>query len=94
LLIADQFPVRQHRPAEIVCTVEDGRVAVTVDGRAWIEWKGKPERLSLSDYWQTPRREALFLGAYDCRYRILRASLEPLAGEGRVLGPAAAAAPQ
>ena len=76
---------RQSRPTEIVCTVEAGGVAVTVDGRPWIEWKGKPDRLSLSDYWQTPRKDALFLGAYDCRYRVLRATLEPLSGEGRSL---------
>ena len=76
---------RKNLPAEIVATVETGGVTVTVDGRPWIEWKGKPERLSLSDYWQTPRQEALFLGAYDCRYRVLRATLEPLSGEGRSL---------
>ena len=76
---------RQHRPAEIVCTVEAAQVSVTVDGRPWIAWKGSANRLSLSDYWQTPRQESLFLGAYDCRYRILRATLEPLVGEGRPL---------
>ena len=76
---------RKNLPAEIVATVETGGVTVTVDGRPWIDWQGKPERLSLSDYWQTPRQEALFLGAYDCRYRILRATLEPLWGEGRSL---------
>jgi hypothetical protein len=76
---------RQHRPAEIVCAVEAGAVSVTVDGRPWIAWKGSTDRLSLSDYWQTPRQEAMFLGAYDCRYRVLRATLEPLVGEGRSL---------
>lgn len=75
----------KNRPALIVCTVLPGGVAVTVDGRPWIDWKGDPARLSLSDYWQTPRQEALFLGAYDCRYRFLRVTLEPLAGGGRSL---------
>ena len=83
---------RKNRPAEIVATVEPRGVTVTVDGRPWIDWQGSPERLSLSDYWQTPRRESLFLGAYDCRYRILRATLEPLAGEGRSLVDASPAA--
>ena len=83
---------RRHRPAEVVCVVDEGGVSVTVDGRRWIDWQGKPERLSLSDYWQTPRKEALFLGAYDCRYRILRATLEPLAGQGRSLVAAPPAA--
>ena len=76
---------RKNLPAEIVATVGPAGVTVTVDGRPWIDWEGKPERLSLSDYWQTPRKEALFLGAYDCRYRILRATLEPLSGQGRSL---------
>ena len=76
---------QKNRPAEIVATVGPAGVTVTVDGRPWIDWQGKPERLSLSDYWQTPRQEALFLGAYDCRYRILRATLEPLSGQGRSL---------
>lgn len=76
---------RKNLPAEIVVDVAAAGVTVTVDGRPWIDWEGKPERLSLSDYWQTPRKEALFLGAYDCRYRILRATLEPLAGAGRSL---------
>ncbi len=78
---------QKNRPAEIVCTVLADGVTVTVDGKPWIDWKGAPDRLSLSDYWQTPRQEALFLGAYDCRYRFLRATLEPLAGVGRSLIP-------
>lgn len=76
------------RPAEIVCTVRPGRVVVTVDGRPWIDWEGSPDRLSLGDYWRTPRDEALFLGAYDCRYRFLRVSLEALDGAGRPLDDA------
>ena len=83
---------QKNRPAEIVSTVRADGVTVTVDGKPWIDWKGDPERLSLADYWQTPRQETLFLGAYDCRYRFLRVTLEPLAGEGQALVPAAAAA--
>jgi hypothetical protein len=45
-----------------------------------------PNRLSLSDYWQTPDRRALFIGVYDCRYRFHRVTLEPISGEGVVLG--------
>ena len=77
----------RRRPAAIVCTVLPGRVRVAVDGRDLIDWQGDPGRLSLSDYWRTPRDEAIFLGAYDCGYRFLRATLEPLAGEGRLLEP-------
>lgn len=76
------------RPAEIVCTVLRESVRVTVDGKPWIVWEGNPEQLSLGDYWQTPRAEALFLGAYDCRYRFLRVTLETLDGTGRPLDDA------
>lgn len=43
-----------------------------------IDWKGKPEQLSLGDCWETPGGE-LFLGAYDFRYRFHRLGLMPLA---------------
>lgn len=78
--------LERGRPAQIVCTVRRGGVEVTVDGRPWIDWRGDPGRLSLSDYWRTPRAETLFLGAYDCRHRFTRVTLEPLAGEGRPAG--------
>ena len=57
------------------------------DGRRWIDWRADAGRLSLSDYWRTPRDEALFLGAYDCRYRYSRVTLTPLVGEGHSLEP-------
>jgi hypothetical protein len=75
----------QHRPSTLVCTVREQRVSVTCDGRPIIDWRGDAARLSLSDYWQTPRAEALFLGAYDCRYRFHRVTLTPITGKGQVL---------
>ena len=50
-----------------------------------IAWKGEPSRLSLSDYWRTPCENALFLGAYDCRYRFHRLTLTPISGSGQLL---------
>lgn len=73
------------RPAEVVCEVRRDGVRVTVDGRTVIRWRGDPSRLSLGDYWKTPHAEALFLGAYDCRYRFHRVGLTPITGEGRAL---------
>ena len=73
------------RPSQIVCTVRKDSVTVTCDGHELIRWQGDPKRLSLSDYWKTPTDSALFLGAYDCRYRFSRLSLVPLNGEGRKL---------
>ena len=70
----------RHRPAEIVVDVLPERVRVAVDGRNVIDWRGRRERLSLSDYWRTRRDDVLFVGSYDCRYRLSRLTLEPLHG--------------
>ncbi len=73
------------RPSQIVCTVRKDSVTVTCDGHELIRWQGDPKRLSLSDYWKTPTDSALFLGAYDCRYRFSRVTITPLSGAGRKL---------
>jgi len=69
--------LRKGRPSKIVCAVRETGVRVIVDGNVVIDWKGRPDQLSLSDYWKTPR-DALFLGAYDCRYKFHRVGLTPL----------------
>jgi hypothetical protein len=58
---------------------------MTVDGNLIVNWSGSPARLSLSDYWKTPNDTALFVGAYDCRYRFHRITLEPITGEGKAI---------
>jgi len=73
------------RMSQLVITVRKKGVSMMVDGRQIINWQGKGNRLSLSDYWATPVKQAMFLGAYDCRYRFHRVTLEPLAGQGRQL---------
>jgi hypothetical protein len=73
------------RASTIVCTVRKGEVTVQVDGKTVIAWKGDPSRLSLADYWRTPNSQALFLGAYDCSYKIHRLLLTPLSGQSRRL---------
>jgi len=75
----------KNRPSAIVVTVRAKRVTVTCDGRRLIDWHGDISRLSLSDYWRTPRQNALFLGAYDCRCRFHRVSLTPMSGKGKRL---------
>lgn len=69
---------QQGVPSEVICTVRKNSIRVTVDGREVIQWKGDASRLSLGDYWKTPNEKRLFLGAYDCRYRIHRVSVSPL----------------
>jgi hypothetical protein len=73
------------RPSQVIVTVRDDGVRMDVDGYTIVSWKGRSGQLSLSDYWQTPQQRAMFLGAYDCRYRIHRASLLPLKGKGALL---------
>lgn len=75
----------KDRPAEVVVEVRTEHVTVAVDGRLLIDWKGAASRLSLSEYWNTPNAQTLFLGAYDCRYRFHRVGLTPLSGDGRPL---------
>jgi hypothetical protein len=69
---------RKRQPSQIIITVQASGVSATVDGRKLIDWRGDPSRLSLSDYWQTRRQDVLFLGCYDCRYRVTRITLQPL----------------
>lgn len=71
------------RLSQIICTVRKDSVIVSCDGVELIHWKGASDRLSLSEYWSTPHSETLFLGSYDCRYRIHRLTLTPLSGTGK-----------
>ena len=75
---------RKDQLSQVIVTVTRKGVQVDVDGRRIITWKGEADRLSLSDYWKTPDERALFIGAYDCRYRFHRITLEPLSGQGKV----------
>jgi hypothetical protein len=77
---------KRGRLSQLVVTVRKDGVSMTVDGRQIIQWRGNPNRLSLSDYWATPDKNAMFFGAYDCRYRFYRATLEPISGKGRQRG--------
>jgi hypothetical protein len=76
---------QKNRPSQVIVAVRKGGVTIAVDGRTIVNWKGPPDSLSLSGYWKTPDETALFLGAYDCRYRFHRITLEPASGEGRML---------
>lgn len=70
--------LKQGRLSLIQVRVEPGRVRAIVDGCRVIDWTGDASRLSLSDYWSTPNKDRLLLGAYDCRYRFHRVTLRSL----------------
>ena len=76
---------RQQQLSQVIVTVRKDHVSMSVDGHMIVQWKGTSDRLSLSDYWNTPNETALFLGTYDCRYRFHRLTLEPLTGNGHEL---------
>ncbi|HRX79590.1 MAG TPA: hypothetical protein P5307_11050 [Pirellulaceae bacterium] len=76
---------QQHRLSQVIVSVRKQQVTVAVDGNLIINWPGDRARLSLSNYWKTPNDTALFLGAYDCRYRFHRITLEPISGQGKLL---------
>ena len=71
--------------AAIVVAVRRESLAVTVNGRKLIEWKGESERLSLHAKWKMRRADALWLGAFACVWRVHSLALIPITGEGRRL---------
>jgi hypothetical protein len=75
----------QNRPAQVICSIRKTGVTARVDGRVVIDWTGDPKQLGLGEYWETPHKETLFLGAYDCRYRVSRVTLTPVSGTGKPL---------
>jgi len=70
----------------IEVAVRKGGVAVTVNGKKIIDWKGTPDQLGLHAKWKMPHKDALWIGAFGCVYRIHELTLIPVTGEGRPLG--------
>ena len=70
--------LKQARLSQIVVTVQGNQITAKVDGEEIINWRGDPLRLTLGDYWQTPNKQAFFLGTYDCRYRFHRVGMTEL----------------
>ncbi len=64
--------------SQVVLTVTEKGVQVSVDGRGIIHWQGDANRLSLSDYWKTPTDDAFLIGAYNTELEVTRLTLEPL----------------
>ena len=75
----------QNRFSQVICSVRQTGVSVRVDGRIALQWTGNAKQLSLGEYWETPHKEVLFLGAYDCRYRVSQLTLVTHSGTGKPL---------
>ncbi|MGV3485338.1 MAG: hypothetical protein ACO1RT_13040, partial [Planctomycetaceae bacterium] len=69
---------KPHQLSQVIVEVTRAGVQMSVDGRRIVDWQGDSKRLSLSDYWSTPDKTRLTLGAYDCGYRFHRITIEPI----------------
>jgi len=70
--------LKQNRLTQIMVTVTKDRVTTVVDGHTINSFHGNADRLSLGDYWKTPNEKALFLGTYNCSFRIHRLTIAPV----------------
>jgi hypothetical protein len=75
----------KNRSSQVICSIRKNGVTVQVDGRIALQWTGEAKQLSLSEYWETPHKESLFLGTYDCRYRVSKLALVTHSGTGKPL---------
>lgn len=73
------------RKSAVHCSVRAGSVAVAVDGKRVIAWKGDPARLSLWSGWTVKNRKALFIGAWTSPIHIHKLELLPVTGKGEAL---------
>lgn len=67
----------------LTCAVRKGGVAVTLDDRKIIDWKGDRSRLSMPQDWPVPNPKALWLGCWESDFLITRVSLVPLSTGGK-----------
>ncbi len=61
----------------IVVAVRRQSVVVTVDGRKIVDWKADYSRVGIHVKWKMPRRDALWIGAFACVYRVHELTLVP-----------------
>jgi serine protease Do len=65
------------RDSEIVCTVHQGHLRVTCDGKTIIEWTGDPSRLTLHPNFKIPS-DQLFIETVYGSYRISQLQYRPI----------------
>jgi hypothetical protein len=76
---------KNDQPATVVISVRKGGVAVTMDGKPVVDWKGNLSRLTNDGPWTMPNTKSLYIGCWDCRYTISRLGLTPVTGRGKKL---------
>jgi hypothetical protein len=70
--------LKESGVSRVLCSVRSTGISVSVDDLKIIDFKGELKRLSLPDPWKVSSPDALFLGAFDCEYRIQRIELRPV----------------
>jgi len=66
------------RPNQIVCTVTDGRVEVSCNGKRVVNWSGDFQRLLAGPDWEPTNLHQLYIGSHQTSYRISRLAYRPL----------------
>lgn len=67
-------------PIPLVCSVRSSGVSLRAGDKLIFDWKGDPAQLTCHPLWEMPRKDMLFLGSWETRFRIKRLALLPSAG--------------
>jgi hypothetical protein len=67
-----------EEPFTLTCAVRKRKITVSLDGTTVLRWDGDPSKLSTSDFFRFPKRDALYLGAWESSYRITMLTLTPV----------------
>jgi len=71
----------------VVVKGDQARIAVRLDGKPYIAWRGPQSALSLPSWWALPKSGCLVLGAYKSLVVFRSVRLKMLSGEARLLRP-------
>lgn len=77
--------LQKDSQATLVCSVRKTGVAMVVDGKKILDWKGDLKRLTAAQNWEVPSKISLFIGSWTTRFLIHRMLLVPVSGTGRAL---------
>ena len=66
------------KPATLAVSVRRTGIALSVDDRRLIDWKGSPVRLGYLEGWKGSDSQSLVLGSWETRYRIEELTLLPV----------------
>jgi len=78
----------------VVVKGDQARIAVRLDGKPYINWRGPQSALSLPSAWALPKSGCLALGAWGSTVVFGSVRLKMLSGEARLLRPAGPATPR